>query len=282
MSTPRFSIGGRTRLAFAAVIQLVCIDVDGTLVGTGGAVHPGVWLAAERVRAAGVHLAICSGRPGFGLSRQYAERLEPSGWHVFQNGASVMRLSDGLSRSSAISDTLVHSLVARARATGRTFELYTDTEYAVEQLSDRARAHASLLGVPFHPKPFASLTGPIVRAQWLVSPAESVVIDTEPHPGLEITSSTSPVMPDTRFMNITAAGVDKASAVRTVAQEYGICLDDVMFIGDGWNDLGAMRIVGYPVAMANAEPEVRAVARSIVPDVDAGGVCDALALVTRP
>ena len=260
------------------MIQLVCIDVDGTLVGTGGAIHPDVWRAAHRARAAGVRLAISSGRPGFGLSRQYAERLDPSGWHIFQNGASVMRLPDGLSRSSVIPAALVQSLIARARATGRTFELYSDTEYAVEQVSERARAHAGLLGVPFAPRPLESLSGSVVRAQWLVSAAESVVIDAEPHPGLEIASSTSPVMPETRFMNITAAGVDKASAVRSVALEYGICLDDVMFIGDGWNDLGAMRIVGHPVAMANAEPAVRAIARTIVPDVDAGGVANALAL----
>jgi Cof subfamily protein (haloacid dehalogenase superfamily) len=260
------------------MIQLICIDVDGTLVGTGGAVHPRVWATADRARDAGLHLVLCSGRPGFGLSRGYAERLDPAGWHIFQNGASVLRLSDGLSRSSPIPPALVHSLIARARTTDRTLELYTDSAYAVERVSDRARAHAALLGVPFAPRPLESLASPIVRAQWLVSPEESAVIATEPHAGLEISTSTSPVMPDTRFMNITAAGVDKASAVRAVAREYGTCLDDVMFVGDGWNDAGAMRIVGYPVAMANAEPEVRTIARTIVADVDAGGAADAITL----
>jgi hydroxymethylpyrimidine pyrophosphatase-like HAD family hydrolase len=58
-------------------------------------------------------------------------------------------------------------------------------------------------------------------------------------------------------------------------------LAEVMFIGDGLNDLGALRAVGYPVAMANAVPEVRQVARLHVPSADEGGVADALAAAER-
>jgi Cof subfamily protein (haloacid dehalogenase superfamily) len=260
------------------MIQLICIDVDGTLVGTGGRVHPRVWAAAEQARAAGVRLALSSGRPGFGLTREYAERLEGDGWHIFQNGASVLRLPGGPSRSSPIDPALIRPLIDGARARDVTLELYTDSEYAVERVSDRARAHAGLLGVPFAPRPLDSLSGAIVRAQWLVSPAQAAILDAEPHAGLEISTSTSPVMPDTCFMNITAAGVDKASALRTVAAAYDIALGDVMFVGDGCNDLAAMRIAGFPVAMANAAAEVRAAARTIVGDVDAGGAADAIGL----
>ena len=49
------------------MIPLVFIDVDGTLVGSSGDVDSTTWEAAARTRAAGVRLAICSGRPGFGL-----------------------------------------------------------------------------------------------------------------------------------------------------------------------------------------------------------------------
>jgi Cof subfamily protein (haloacid dehalogenase superfamily) len=260
------------------MIQLICVDVDGTLVGSGGRVHPRVWAAAERARAAGVRLALSSGRPGFGLTRGLAERLDADGWHIFQNGASVLRLPSGPSRSSPIAPGLIRSLIDDARARDVTLELYTDSEYAVERISDRARAHADLLGVPFAPRSLESLTDPIVRAQWLVSPEQAAALDAESHPGLEISTSTSPVMPDTRFMNITAAGVDKASALRTVATAYDVALDQVMFVGDGCNDVEAMRIAGHPVAMANAAPEARAVARTIVGDVDDGAVADAIGL----
>ena len=260
------------------MIQLVCIDVDGTLVGSTGTVLPEVWAAAERALARGVRLAICSGRPAFGTTLEYAERLDPRGWHIFQNGASVVRLPDGLSRSARLSREIVAWLIEDARRRGRLLELYTDTEYAVESTSPRARAHAGLLGVPFAPRAFASLTGDIVRAQWLMSHDEAEQLRTESYPELEISPSVSPVMPDTVFVNITPAGVDKASAVRTVAAAYGAPLDRVMLVGDGRNDAAAMREVGFPVAMGNAVPQVLAVARHTVADVDAGGLAEALDL----
>ena len=46
----------------------------------------------------------------------------------------------------------------------------------------------------------------------------------EPHDGLALTPPTSPVMPDTSFVSITAPGLDKAGAVRAVALEYGVPL----------------------------------------------------------
>lgn len=260
------------------MVRLICIDVDGTLVGSSGTVLPAIWSAVARVREAGIRLALCSGRPAFGITREYAERLDPQGWHIFQNGASVLHLSSGESRSSRIADATVALLIERARRTGRTLEVYTDTEYAVESTSERARAHARLLGVPFTPRAFDSLTGAIVRAQWVVGLGEEEAVQREPHPELTVSSSTSPVMPDTRFINLTPAGVDKASAVLRVAAQYGVPPAEVMMVGDGANDLGALRAVGFPVAMGNAEPEVRAAARVHVGHVDEAGLVDALLL----
>jgi Cof subfamily protein (haloacid dehalogenase superfamily) len=260
------------------MIRLVCIDVDGTLVGSSGAVHPAVWHAAERARAAGIRLAICSGRPSFGAARDYAERLDPDGWHSFQNGASVLHFATGRSLSTRLAPETVSMLVARARARERLLELYTDDGYASESLSDRARAHAALLGVPFNPRPLESLVGPIVRAQWLLSHEEADVVIAEPHPGLEVSPSTSPMMPDTQFVNLTAIGVDKAAAVRAMAEQYGLSLAQVMFVGDGRNDASAMRLVGFPVAMGDAEPEAREAAIRLVADADDAGLAEALDL----
>lgn len=258
------------------MIELICVDVDGTLVGSSGDVAPEVWPAVERAREAGARLVICSGRPAFGLTRELAERLDPQGWHVFQNGASIVHLPTGRSRSGHIPGDAVRMLVARARETGRILELYTDTEYAVESTDDRARRHAGLLGVPFAPRPFGELRGAIVRAQWIVPLAEEAAVLVEPHDGLVLTPSTSPVMPDTAFISLTAPGLDKAGAVRVVAEEYGIPLERVMMVGDGINDLEAMCVVGFPVAMGNAGAEVRAVARHHVGHVDRGGLVEAL------
>jgi Cof subfamily protein (haloacid dehalogenase superfamily) len=259
-----------------STIRLIGIDVDGTLVGTGGIVHPGVWEAAKRAYERGIHLALCSGRPAFGLALEYARRLEAGGWHVFQNGASIVNLATTQSRSVAIPLHWVTTLIEQARQSRETLELYSDTTYVVESTSDWAREHAELLGLAFEPQPFESLTQPIVRAQWLLSRTRATEVTATAHPGLEVAQSTSPLMLDTQFVGLTREGVTKGSAMRSIAAEYGVSLADVMYVGDAGNDLSALRIVGHPIAMGNADPAVIKAAKHTVDHVDRGGLARAL------
>jgi Cof subfamily protein (haloacid dehalogenase superfamily) len=260
------------------MIPLICIDVDGTLVGSSGEVPEEVWGAAERLRTHGARIAICSGRPGFGTARRYADRLDPDGWHIFQNGASVVHLPGGSTRSRPLTNDSVHGLVARSRATGRPLELYGDATHAVEMDVPRTRRHAALLGIPFVCRDLLAFEAPVVRAQWLLPHDEVDVVLAEPHDVLTLSHSLSPVMPETSFLNVTPLGVDKGEAVRAVASAYGVALERVMMVGDGANDVPAMRIVGVPVAMGNAERAAREAARHHVADVDAGGLVEALTL----
>ncbi len=260
---------------------MICVDVDGTLVGSGGVVLPEVWEALAQARASGMRVVLCSGRPAVGHALEYARRLDPDGWHVFQNGASIVNVGTGESRSEELPRDLLLNLVAAARSTQRILETYTDREYAVEDTSRPAVEHAKLLGVPFEPRDLLSLTGTVVRAQWLIPHSEAGALLAEPHPGLQLHPAGSPVMPDTLFVSVTRDGVSKGSAVTRVAEFYGVPLARVMMVGDGHNDVSAMQVVGYPVAMGNADMQARAAARHHVGDVDAGGLAEAAALAMR-
>ena len=258
------------------MIRLVGIDVDGTLVGSSGEVSAIVWQAAQRARDAGIHLALCSGRPACGVALEYARQLDPQGWHIFQNGASVLNLASGETRSIALSETSVQTLVTRARRTGELLELYSDRDFVIESTGQWARDHADLLGVPFEPRPFESLRGKIVRAQWMVELSQADAFRHSPDPELEVAVSSSPLMPRTAFVGMTRAGVSKGSAIRSVAQAMGIDVADIMYVGDADNDLPALRTVGHPVAMGNASASVLGLASRVVAEVDADGLAQAL------
>jgi N-acylneuraminate cytidylyltransferase len=49
---------------------------------------------------------------------------------------------------------------------------------------------------------------------------------------------------------------DKAEALREIAARHGVALDDVAFVGNDVNDLPALRLVGVPIAVRDARPEV--------------------------
>jgi len=49
-----------------------------------------------------------------------------------------------------------------------------------------------------------------------------------------------------------------------------------MAIGDGINDVDLLQAVGMPVAVANAIPEAKAVAKAVVSSNDEDGVAEAI------
>jgi Cof subfamily protein (haloacid dehalogenase superfamily) len=260
------------------MIRLICCDVDGTLIGRSGTPHPDVWTAAASARSRGVRVAVCSGRPAFGETLDFARQLDDTGWHVFQNGASVLHLATHESRSAALPADVVASLVRRAREAGVILELYGDDRYVVESDDPRASIHAEVLGVEFVRGSLDAPPQPVVRGQWLLDIATASHELSRPHPGVFLSPSTTPLLPPTLFVSLMPPRVSKLTGVREIAAAYNVELADVMFVGDGGNDVSAMAAVGWPVAMANAEPEVRAIARHVVGHVDDAGLLEAFEL----
>jgi YrbI family 3-deoxy-D-manno-octulosonate 8-phosphate phosphatase len=54
---------------------------------------------------------------------------------------------------------------------------------------------------------------------------------------------------------------DKAQALKEWIAQEGLDPDRVAYVGNDVNDLGCLRMVGWPIAVANAHPEVEALAR---------------------
>lgn len=57
---------------------------------------------------------------------------------------------------------------------------------------------------------------------------------------------------------------DKETALRAWAHDNDLALSDIAYLGNDINDLPAMRIVGWPIAVANAHPLVRQEARVVL------------------
>ena len=56
---------------------------------------------------------------------------------------------------------------------------------------------------------------------------------------------------------------DKALALADLVAASGVQPQAIAFLGDDWPDLPILRRVGYPMAVANARPEVKALARFV-------------------
>jgi hydroxymethylpyrimidine pyrophosphatase-like HAD family hydrolase len=78
------------------------------------------------------------------------------------------------------------------------------------------------------------------------------------------------------LLEISAAGVSKASALARLCREHGIDRTDVIAFGDMPNDLPMLAWAGHAVAVANAHPDVLAAADEVTAANDESGVARVL------
>ena len=78
------------------------------------------------------------------------------------------------------------------------------------------------------------------------------------------------------LVEISAAGVTKATRLAALAEEMGVVAADVLAFGDMPNDLAMLEWAGTSYAMANAHPSVRDLADHLAPSNDDDGVAEVL------
>lgn len=260
-------------------IQLVLIDVDGTLFGTAG-VPPCAWEAAKRAREAGLHLSICTGRPGRGFALEYAERLDPEGFHIFESGAVIVSGHRETVKVSALPTAIYQKLLALSRANAVPFEVYTaEGGFYRENNHPDLIAHENMLGFGAELHNLEVVPGQIIRVQFVPRPSpgwQAVRDAVRGMPEVELHEATSPGMPGVGFNSVTAAGVSKRAAAEWVAAQLGLYLSQCAMIGDGENDLELIQAARLGIAMGNAPESIQQAADMVVGRVDECGLEQAL------
>ncbi len=264
------------------MIPLVILDLDGTVIGASGQVASRVWEAADAARAAGVKIAVCTGRPALGVALRVARRLGPNVPHVFQSGAHIAFTDGETLVVSSLREAAALKLVRHARALGLVLELYTPNNLYVERRTALSEAHAAMIGVGALVRDLAEVAQnePVIRAQWVLT------LDQEPAamalevPDVHVSRAPSPAQPGTLFVSFTRKGTSKGSAVATLCKHLRVPLEKAMAVGDSSGDLPMLELVGYPLVTANAEAPLLE-RFPAVGSVEDGGVVEALRLALR-
>lgn len=105
----------------------------------------------------------------------------------------------------------------------------------------------------------------------------------DPHQRLEQLKIIPELFPDYNItssiycnIEINTKASDKGAALRSLCEKLGIDIRDTMVFGDGLNDIGMFRAAGLSVAMANADPALKAEADFVTAGNDENGVAAAI------
>jgi len=77
-------------------------------------------------------------------------------------------------------------------------------------------------------------------------------------------------------LELGGATTSKAGALLELGRLLGVTADEMMAVGDSPNDMAMMEIAGMPVAVGNAKPEVKAIAKYISATNKEDGVAEAV------
>ena len=260
-------------------IRLVVLDLDGTLIGEGGPLGQRTKTTIARALAAGVHVAIATGRMPTSAA-VYATELGLTLPILAYQGALVRQMPDpGRRLGRILSHRPIPALVARevvewSLARGLDPHVNHLERFIIRADDPQADDYSRFLGsrAVLVPDISAAIAHPITKVLAVGEPALVETLLAEARVAFEGRAAATISHP--RFLEFIASGVSKGLAVRWLARRLGIALEQTMAIGDQHNDLEMIAAVGHGVAMPTAPAEVLAVARYIAPPLEEEGAAE--------
>jgi Cof subfamily protein (haloacid dehalogenase superfamily) len=250
---------------------VVATDLDGTIVRTDGTISPRTRAALATAEERGALVVLVTGRPPRWLSG-VSDATGHHGIAICANGALVYDLHDEqVVESFPLSVEVALDLVARLRDAipGLGFAVETVEEGFAHEPSYRPRWSSD--GAPVR-EIDELVRGRLVKllARHEELSSDELLAAANAAVGVEVATLTHSSRDG--LLEISAAGISKATTLARVCAEHGRGAADVIAFGDMPNDLPMLTWAGYGVAVANAHPDVLDVVDEVTASNDADGV----------
>ncbi|MGC5053867.1 HAD family hydrolase [Micromonospora sp. DT48] len=255
--------------------HLVASDIDGTLLRDDRTLSARTADVLARISARGTPVVLVTGRPIRWLRLVYEQLAAPLP-AVCANGAVVYDPhNDEVLRADPLAPELLAEVVRRLRAE------ISGVSLAVEIVDSRQMRHEA--HYPLRWDADAEAIRAVETAEELLSvPAVKLLArageqqDPDQFTRL-VTAALAGIAEATHssrsgLVEISAAGVTKAAGLAWYCHRIGVAAPDVLAFGDMPNDLPMLTWAGRAVAVANAHPEVLAIADEVAPANSSDGV----------
>ena len=259
----------------AMLPRIVATDLDGTLLRSDGTLSERTRATLLAVQAAGTRVVLCTARPVRWV-RPIAAAAGIEGCAVCANGAVTWDFdAEAMVTEDAIAPDVAEAVVA---AVG---ELFPGGAWAVEHAAGFGHEAAY---EPHWPVPAGTAVAPV--RELLGFPPLKLLFrhpDHSPDEMLIAARSALGAAAEVSHSNsadglleISAPGIDKGAGLARLCATLGAGPADVVAFGDMPNDLALLRFAGHAVAVANAHPEVLAMADELTLSNDEDGVAAVL------
>jgi hypothetical protein len=252
---------------FAAMIKMVVTDLDGTLLNGRQEVSETDFQSLLQFGKTGIIRVIATGRSPYSFNQVIPAGF-PIDYLVFSSGAGVM---DYNAREILCSLNLpgeqVHTIALKLRDLGVSYKVlgpvplnhhyvfYKNGDLHPDFIRRMEFYRGFEKPISFDPPNFGD------SCQFLIilppDPARFEELKTH-FPEAKVVRATSPMDHQSIWMEIYHPDVSKANGVKFLCDRLGITAEEIIGIGNDYNDIDLLSFVGHPYVVENAPDELKA------------------------
>ena len=248
------------------IYRLLALNIDGTLLQTNGKIHKSTKEAIEYVQQKGIYVTLVTSR-SFPSTKKVAKALKIKSPIITHQGAFIASSEDKPIYVKRINEDITYDTVSFLEA------LPCQIRLVHEQfsLANKLKLNNNLLaktvftsGDPvFYSQQFVSSLTEYLHDQPVSPPKIEVYFEEESDLQdakkalRKMFTEIEIIELDSLRLDIVSAGVSKLSGLSYLASQLGIRKKEMVYIGDGLDDIPLLEAVGLGVAMWNANFEVK-------------------------
>lgn len=259
--------------------KMIVTDMDDTLLRDDHTVSERTQEAIIKAQEMGVKFVLASGRPTFAM-REYAKqlKLDEFGSHILSyNGAVItcMKKNEEIYRNMLSSDR-VHELVDLSKKYNMFIHTYVGDDIITAENSEYCDIEQKLTGMDLKLVDCLkeTVTEDVVKVLMTQDPEhlKGVAGQLKETHGDDYSITISKPY----FLEFMPKGVDKGAGIDKLAEVLEIKAEEIIAIGDSYNDLEMLQYAGLGVAVGNAKPELKEAANVVVASNMQDGVAEVI------
>ncbi len=239
---------------------MIVLDLDDTLLRDDHTISPRTKNALVKAQQAGVKVVLASGRPTYAMLAIAQDlQLHDYGSFILSfNGAKIINYKTKEELfSSSLDPEIVHHLYDLSKRENVGIHTYIGDEIITDQGNPYTSIEGDITGMPIievadfnH-----AVTEPVTKVL-MVNDSEKL-IKVERKLQVELAGKLSVMRSKPFFLEFTEDGVTKGTSLEQLIQTLGISREEVIAMGDSYNDLTMIKFAGLGVAMGNAPDDIK-------------------------
>ena len=255
--------------------KMIVLDLDDTLLKNDGTISGKTKKTLKKVQEDGIKVVLASGSPTFAIEPVANDfELEKYGGYIISyNGARIIECRDKKELYAAnITREEVQKLYQMSQEKDAYIQTYIGDNIIASQPNKFTDIEKQITGMEIIvPNDFSS---------YVQQEVVKVIVLQEPEKLKELEKKWKPLIQNKLYMTISKPfflefmnlEVDKGKSILRLGKMLGIDAEEIIAIGDSYNDITMIQAAGLGVAMGNAVEAVKEIANYVTEDNEHDGV----------